>query len=93
MSLSKLHHRIERLDQLIRQRRTGPARQIAEQLGIRERTFFELLECMRDMGADIRWCSQRRSYYHARSGYFRFGWVAAEEVSAPPPKTKSEKNL
>lgn len=84
MSLSNRFNRVECLDQLIRQRRTGPARQIAEHLDIRERTVFDLLECMRVMGADIRWCPRRRSYYYLQPGRFCFGWVAAEDISAPP---------
>jgi hypothetical protein len=83
MSLVKRFYRLECLDQLIRQRRTGPAKKIAAHLGIRERTVYDLLDCMRGMGADIRWCPRRRSYYYFRSGCFRFGWVAAEDDSAP----------
>lgn len=89
MSLHHRHHRIECLDQLIRQRRSGSARQIAERLGIGERSVFDLLDAMRGMGADIRWCPRRRSYYYASPGRFRFGWIAAEE--APPRKWNLKK--
>ena len=75
MTLTDRHNRIECLDQLIRQRRTGSARKIAEHLGIHERTVFEELDLMRAMGADIRWCPLRRSYYYASTGRFRFGWI------------------
>ncbi|MFN0013161.1 MAG: hypothetical protein ACKVU2_01320 [Saprospiraceae bacterium] len=93
MSLTDRHHRIECLDQLICQRRTGPARQIAEHLGIRERAVFELLDCMRGMGADIRWCSRQHSYYYEQPGRFRFGWLAAEGISAPPQDKHGPKKI
>jgi|GEM_PF-666761 len=93
MSLHHRHHRIECLDQLIRQRRSGSARQIAEHLGIGERSVFDLLDAMRGMGADIRWCPRRRSYYYASPGRFRFGWIATEEVSAPPPRKRNLKKI
>lgn len=60
------------------------AGQIAEHLGICERAVFDLLECMRVMGTDIRWCPRRRSYYYLQPGRFRFGRVAAEDISVPP---------
>lgn len=79
MTLTDRHHRIECIDQLIRQRRTGSAQKLAEHLNIHERTVFEELDLMRSMGADIKWCSQRRSYYYANSGNFRFGWFPDRE--------------
>ncbi|MEQ1745334.1 MAG: hypothetical protein ABMA02_07910 [Saprospiraceae bacterium] len=59
-----LHHRlyqIECLDHFIRRRRTGAARQIAEHLRISKRAVFDLLDTMHDLGAEIRWCPQRRN--------------------------------
>jgi len=79
MTFTDRHYRIEYICQLIRQRRTGPARKIAEHLGIHERTVFEELDLMRSKGADIRWDAKRRSYYYARPGRFRFGWFPDEE--------------
>jgi hypothetical protein len=79
MTLPDRLNRIECLDQLIRQRRTGFARKLAEHPGIHERTVFEELDLMRSMGAEIKWRSQRRSYYYANSGQFRFGWFLERE--------------
>ncbi len=81
MTLTDRHHRIERLDQLIRQHCTGSAKKIAEHLGVHERTVFEELDIMRAMGADIQWDSRRHTYYYVQPGRFRFGWLPANNTN------------
>ncbi|MEI9921315.1 MAG: HTH domain-containing protein [Bacteroidota bacterium] len=62
MSLLKSIERIKRIDSLIRKQSTGTAKEFAEKLGISRSMLMENLREMRDLGAQIEFCSFRRSY-------------------------------
>jgi len=55
---------IERLDQLIRLRATGKPDEVANQLGISRRTFFNLVKLMKGMNAPIEYCNTKHTYYY-----------------------------
>jgi len=55
---------IERLDQLIRLRATGKPDEVANQLGISRRTFFNLVKLMKGMNAPIEYCNSKHTYYY-----------------------------
>ena len=65
---------LDRLDQLIRLKATGSPRELAERLGISKRSIHNLLEDMKNLGASIYYCSQRRSYCYERELEFIYGF-------------------
>ncbi|HUX97581.1 MAG TPA: hypothetical protein VMV47_17745 [Bacteroidales bacterium] len=65
MSLIKYLERIKRIDNLIHLRATGTPEEFAKKLGIRRSTLFNNLQELRDLGVDIKYSSDRQSYYYA----------------------------
>ena len=57
-------HLIERTDQLIRLNATGTASQLANTLGISRVSVFRLLKYLKSMGAPIKYCKYRKTYYY-----------------------------
>lgn len=62
MKLLEQIQALERVDQLIRLKATGTPAELAKRLNISERTVYYLLNTFRDLGIDIRYCKERRSY-------------------------------
>ena len=75
MNLIDRLDRIARLDQLIRMKNTGTPEALAMRLGVSKRTVFEILNDMRQLGAQIDYCPDRRSYYYSNDGRFKFGFI------------------
>lgn len=63
-------HRLTRIDYLIRIKGTGTPVQLAEKLGISERTVYEYLNLMKEFGAPIKFDPYRESYYYEVEGNF-----------------------
>jgi len=79
MSLHNYLNRIERLDALIRQRRTGSPKELADKLEISERWLFRLLEELRmELNCPIRYCRRTRTYFYKRKGRIRIGFTEDE---------------
>lgn len=74
MNLIEQIKRIERVDQMIRMRATGPPEKLAEQLGISRRTLFNILDFMKNQGAEIGYSQEKKSYYYKTKVYFHFGF-------------------
>ena len=55
---------LQRMDGLIHLKRTGTAEALAELLGISRRSIFNYFEDLRVLGADIYFCSDRKSYIY-----------------------------
>jgi len=55
---------IERTDRLIRLSDTGTAYQLADRLGISRVSVFRLLKHLKTMGAPIKYCKYRKTYYY-----------------------------
>ena len=66
---------IERVDQLIRMKATGSAAELASRIGIGRSTVYELLEVMKNMGAEIEYSNRRRSYYYETEKVLAIGFV------------------
>lgn len=64
-----------RLDQLIRQKGTGSPPEFARKMGISERSLYEYLKVLKDLGAPIKWSRQDRSYYYTVEGQFRISFL------------------
>ncbi|MGX5689551.1 hypothetical protein [Arcticibacter tournemirensis] len=66
--LLSILNRLERLDYLIRSKSTGALDELARRLEISERTLYEILSEMRDLGACIKYSRSRRTYYYYKEG-------------------------
>ncbi|MBN8577380.1 MAG: hypothetical protein J0L66_10585 [Cytophagales bacterium] len=65
MSLLKSIYRLKRLDSLIKKEATGTAEEFAEKIGISRSMLMINLDEMREMGALIKFCPIRKTYYYA----------------------------
>lgn len=55
---------LDRLDRLVRTRATGTPGELAKRLGISRRSVFNLLESLKDLGAEIDYCKSDRCYFY-----------------------------
>ncbi|WP_315821834.1 helix-turn-helix domain-containing protein [Paraflavitalea speifideaquila] len=63
---------MKRLDALIAAKRTGTPKQLAEKLGLSERTVRNYITTLKELGAPIHYDRKRQSYYYIEDGHFRF---------------------
>lgn len=73
-------HKLRRLDELIRTKGTGAPKQLARRLGISERSLFEYISLMKELGAPIRYSRSTQSYWYEGDGRFFVGFVREEEL-------------
>lgn len=71
---------LEQVDQLIRMKATGSARQLASRLKVSKSTVYEIIELMKLMGAEIDYCSKRCSYYYLTEKVLAIGFVEPDKV-------------
>jgi predicted DNA-binding transcriptional regulator YafY len=64
-----------KLDQFIRQKGTGAPPDFARKMGISERSLYEYLKVLKDLGAPIKWSRQERSYYYSIDGQFYISFL------------------
>ncbi|PUZ19936.1 hypothetical protein GA0116948_11955 [Chitinophaga costaii] len=62
--------RLQTIDHLIRIKGTGTPAALAKRMRISERTLFEFLKMMRELGAPIEYDRYKESYYYAEKGGF-----------------------
>ena len=74
MNILELKELLERLVKLIEYECTGTPTELAQQLGVTDRTVKRYISQLRDMGANIKYCSHLNSYYFASPITFRFGF-------------------
>ena len=67
MSLLKYIERLKRMDDLIRRKATGTPEEFAAKLGLGKSVLMEELSELRELGAKIAYCRERRSYYYEQS--------------------------
>ncbi len=70
----EIFQRLERIDQLIRIKATGTPTELANKLGISERSVYEYLNLMKEFGAPIKFNSYRQSYYYDQEGSFNISF-------------------
>ena len=75
MTFQKKIEIIERVDGLIRRKGTGTAKELAFKLGVSRSTVFEILSCMKSMGAEIKFNDHRKSYYYITEKELTIGFV------------------
>jgi len=64
MKLIAQLQKLDRLDRLIRRKATGTPNQLAARLGCSRRTVYNFLQTLRGLGAEVTYCTERRSYYY-----------------------------
>lgn len=72
---------LERLDQLIRLKATGTPAQLASRLEVSERTVYNLIDNLKQLGAEISYCKYRCSYQYDDEIQFRFNLTLSESES------------
>ena len=74
----EIFHRLERIDHLIRIKATGTPTELASKLGISERSVYEYLNLMKELGAPIKFNSYRQSYYYDEDGGFNISFLPGD---------------
>lgn len=66
MSLLKYIERFKRMDDLIRRKATGAPDEFASRLNISKSMLMYELNDLKDLGAEVDYCSTTKSYYYVR---------------------------
>ncbi|MEO0403669.1 MAG: HTH domain-containing protein [Bacteroidota bacterium] len=82
MKLIHTLKRIERIDQLIRLKATGRPGDLAKRLNISVRSVYQTIDMMKEMGAEIYYCSQKRSYCYEGDMKFIYGFKSRQVKQA-----------
>ncbi|HMH20726.1 MAG TPA: HTH domain-containing protein [Puia sp.] len=69
-----IFQRLKRIDHLIQIKGTGTPAELAEKVGISERSIYEYVGLMKDFGAPIDYSRLRKSYYYKEEGQFTIGF-------------------
>lgn len=62
------------LDLFIREKGTGSPPEFAQKMGISERSLYEYLKVLKELGAPIRFSRQEHSYYYETEGQFQISF-------------------
>lgn len=62
MNFIRKIERIQCMNKLIQQEKTGTPNELARRLGVCERQLYNLIESIRDMGIEIHYCKKRKTY-------------------------------
>jgi predicted DNA-binding transcriptional regulator YafY len=71
----EIFHRLSRIDSLIRIKGTGTPSELADKIGISERSTYEYIRLMKDFGAPVLYSRQRKSYYYKEDGRFTISFL------------------
>jgi predicted DNA-binding transcriptional regulator YafY len=82
-----MKEQLMQLHELIARRATGTPEQLAQTLGVSERTARSYLEQLKLMGATICYCRTRQTYYYCSPVVFKFGY----EKEGAAPSGESQK--
>jgi predicted DNA-binding transcriptional regulator YafY len=74
MEFIKQIERLQLLNKLIREQRTGSPEELAERLGISRRQLYVYLEYLKDMGVDIQFSRRMNSFVFACQKQIRIDW-------------------
>lgn len=72
--------RLQKLDYLIQIKGTGTPAQLAERLGISERSIYTYINQMKDLGAPIKFDNYRQSYYYDEEGSFIISFLPIKKM-------------
>ncbi len=77
--MKSLLHRLIRLDHLIAHKSTGTPADCANKIGISERSLYDYLKILKEMGAPVRFSRDRRTYYYSEGGHFHISFLPKEK--------------
>lgn len=66
---------LERIHILILRKRTGRPYQLAQKIGVSERTLFNYIDMMKSMNAPIEYCKIKERYFYSYQVEFHIGFV------------------
>jgi len=72
-------NRLEYLDFLIQKKGTGTPVQLAEKLQVCNRTIFEYIEILKELGAEIKYDSKSQTYFYEAPGGFNFKFIKEQK--------------
>jgi predicted DNA-binding transcriptional regulator YafY len=78
--MKSLLHRLIRLDYLIHLKSTGTPANCANKIGISERSLYDYLKMLKEMGAPIKFSRNRGTYYYGEDGRFRISFISREQI-------------
>ena len=66
MLFKNINHleRINKINKLIKEQKTGTPETFAKSISIRERQLYNILDNFRTIGASIKYCRKRETYYY-----------------------------
>ncbi len=73
-------NRLEYLNQLIKRKSTGSPLELAQKMNVSERTTFYYIDTLKSLGADVRFCRTKNSYYYTVDGTFDFQFKKSDTV-------------
>ncbi len=65
MKTIKNLERLQQLNELVKQENTGTPKELADKLGISERSVYNLVEFLKDWDAPICYCRKQKTYYYS----------------------------
>jgi hypothetical protein len=68
--LNNIIKRLQYIDNLIREHKTGNAEELAEVVGVSSRTIYKYLYIMKQFGAPIAFNALNKTYYYETEGHF-----------------------
>ncbi len=72
----EIFQRLDRIDQLIRIKGTGTPAQLADKIGLSERSMYEYIRLMKEFGAPVVYSRERQSYYYLHEGRFMIRFLS-----------------
>jgi predicted DNA-binding transcriptional regulator YafY len=78
--MKSLLHRLIRLDYLIHLKSTGTPANCANKIGISERSLYDYLKMLKEMGAPIKFSRNRGTYYYGEEGRFRISFISRDQT-------------
>ena len=61
---SKNYLKLQHLHECIKNENTGTPCSLGVRMGVAKRTFFYMVDDLREMGADIKYCRKQQTYYY-----------------------------
>jgi predicted DNA-binding transcriptional regulator YafY len=72
----EIFQRLKRIDRLIQIKGTGTPAELADKIGISERSIYEYIRLMKEFAAPIEYSRLRKSYFYKEEGQFSIGFLA-----------------
>lgn len=77
MNLIEKIRLIERVDALIRRKGTGNPKNLSKKLNISERSTYNLINLMKEMGAPIKYDKSTQTFYYEYKVSFSLGFISS----------------